>query len=443
MDYTADDPQATDQELYKSLQRSIATVRAFDDPSPPLTIIDFPCGLGKTSTLLSILEAHPGLKVLIVVQTLSEVERIRSSLSKDRIYAPEEPSSAYRTKGEQIEPLVHEGKSIVITHNLYERAGILANEGAFSHYNVIIDEVPNAISVSELTLDPLSFHEFYIRPGYCSLREDGLVSLTDKGSAEKVRLQAALDEKLINNIRSGRLYYDGKKQFIQTIPTYLFTHAESVTVLTFMSKGSMFLKFLEKKKIEYQIVTTSKCNQQFQQSAKENLTVHDMSALTNVSFSYNKQTSYRANSKEVKSIRNALKNLRQRKLAKVDLRSLMITCAKENWFSFSRGRFDESKSGLFSINSRLFEGANWVPNTTRGTNKYVHCTHAVYLYEQNANPILLNWLDANDTEFRSNYALTEMIQWLWRTRVRRNQPVDVYMPSKKMRAIIQDWMFSS
>ena len=442
MTYSLLDARVTDHELYHSIYSSVAEARTFDQPRGLLAIVDYPCGLGKTNALLSILKARPDLLVLVVVQTLSEVDRIISSVPKGRIYAPEGPGSLHRTKGEQLEPLVRAGRSIVITHNLYERAGILAYQGAFSSYQVIIDEVPNAVSVSDLELDAVSFNEFYVGPGYCRIEQGGLVSITNKGEEEEARLKTALDERLISNMRSGRLYYDGKKHFIQTIPTSLFTHADSVTVLTFLSEGSLFLKFLEKHQIDYRVLRSRKCNQEFQQRARENLKIHRMPSLDKVSFGYSKQTSYKPKSKEVGSIRNALKNLKQRDLVGVDLKNLIITCAKQNWFHRSGSSYNEAKPSLFSIDSRMFKGANWLPNPTRGTNDYLHCTHAIYLYEQHANPILLNWLNANDAQFKSDYALAEMVQWLWRSRVRRNEPVDVYMPSKKMRGVIEKWVSS-
>jgi len=49
------------------------------------------------------------------------------------------------------------------------------------------------------------------------------------------------------------------------------------------------------------------------------------------------------------------------------------------------------------------------------------------------------WLNARNKQFKKDYALTEMIQWIWRTRIRNGEPVEVYMPSKKMLDIIQKW----
>ena len=101
---------------------------------------------------------------------------------------------------------------------------------------------------------------------------------------------------------------------------------------------------------------------------------------------------------------------------------------------------DLTKAGPFAKLSRMIKGTNWVPNTTRGANNYSHFSHAIYLYEQNANPVLLQWLNANTKPVRDAYALTGMVQWLWRTRSRRGEAVDVYMPSKKMRMIVERWL---
>jgi hypothetical protein len=171
----------------------------------------------------------------------------------------------------------------------------------------------------------------------------------------------------------------------------------------------------------------------------DNLTLHSIAALKTISFGYKRQTEYSKNSNEVKKIRSALKNIRQRDLCGLDLNRLIITCAKKNWYHCVKNNYNDKKPGIFSTDSRMFKGANWIPNTTRGTNNYSHCSHAIYLYEQNVNPILLNWLNARNKQFKKDYALTEMIQWIWRTRIRNGEPVEVYMPSKKMLDIIQKW----
>ena len=444
MDYQPPEPRVADQELYSNLHEITKEINPFEDNRIPLiTIVDYPCGLGKTNTLLSILKEKSELKVLVVVQTLSESDRIVSSLPEGRIYAPEKQGPNYSSKTAQLEQLVHQGVSIVITHSLYEKAGKIAIDGGFGGYHVIIDEVPNAVSVINSRLDYVSFKEFYLDRGYFSIEKDGLVLATPEGAKEELRLKDALDEALIKKIKSRMIYYDGKKNFIEVIPTALFTHTEKLIVLTFLSEGALFLRFLLKCEIEYEVLKSTNANKEFKQLALDNLTLHSIAALKTISFGYKRQTEYSKSSKEVKKIRNALKNIRQRDLCGLDLNSLIITCAKKNWYHCVKNNYNEKKPGIFSTDSRMFKGANWIPNTTRGTNNYSHCSHAIYLYEQNVNPILLNWLNANNKQFKTEFALTEMIQWIWRTRIRNGEPVDVYMPSGRMREILDQWIHNN
>jgi len=441
MDYQPPEPRVADQELYDNIYLPTKGMRALDGlRHPVVNIVDYPCGFGKTNVLLSILNDHHDLKVLVVVQTLSEVDRIIKSLPKGRIFSPEKANPRYKSKGEQLEHLVRKSVSVVITHSLYERAGMLAYDGGFRNYHVIIDEVPNAVSVLENQLYPENFKEFYIDNGYFKLENTGLILPTKKVLEEEDRLKNALDETLINNINSGRVYFDGKKNFIKTIPTSLFTQTETITVLTFLSKGTLFLKFLKKYEIKYKVTKSATMNKTFRQLAAKNLSIKTIKAINNIGLGYAKQTTYPIKSKEVKSIRTALKNLKQRTLKNVAIEKVIITCAKKNWYKKTKGGYDLNKPGIFSTDSRMFKGANWIPNTTRGTNNYSHCSHAIYLYEQNVNPILLNWLNANNKQFKTEFALTEMIQWIWRTRIRNGEPVDVYMPSGRMREIIADWI---
>ena len=95
------DARPTHQELHDSVYSFLTRVTAFGAPDPPLVIIDYPCGLGKTSALITVLDQKPDLKVLVVVQTLAEVERMVSSVPVGRLHAPESPGPNYRTKGEQ------------------------------------------------------------------------------------------------------------------------------------------------------------------------------------------------------------------------------------------------------------------------------------------------------------------------------------------------------
>ena len=77
---------------------------------------------------------------------------------------------------------------------------------------------------------------------------------------------------------------------------------------------------------------------------------------------------------------------------------------------------------------------------TRGTNDYAHCSHLIYLYDQHMNPLIARWLEDNSRAFDDAYALTELIQWVWRSRVRKGQQITLYLPSPRMRRLMEEWL---
>lgn len=131
---------------------------------------------------------------------------------------------------------------------------------------------------------------------------------------------------------------------------------------------------------------------------------------------------------------SALKNLKYRELKGIELSNVLLTCTKDAWIK------DNGKAGVFASNSRMFEGANWIANTTRGTNEYAHCSHLIYLYDQHVNPVLLRWFSETTKLFDDSYALTELIQWVWRSRIRKGEPITLYLPAARMRSIFAKWL---
>ena len=88
--YDKPDPQLTDPEhLTKILNSSVEIpMRTFDDLRSKITLLDHPCGFGKTTSLLSVINSQPDLKFLVVVNTLDEVDRIMLGVSQGRMFAP-------------------------------------------------------------------------------------------------------------------------------------------------------------------------------------------------------------------------------------------------------------------------------------------------------------------------------------------------------------------
>ena len=212
------------------------------------------------------------------------------------------------------------------------------------------------------------------------------------------------------------------------MPKELLTAGRTTTILTYESKGSVLSSYLKKLDVPVEVAKDNQLEKAFRKKVAESITIKDISALSRLSLSHSGQLAGMSNSKYCRTVVNALKNLRGRQLKDVPAENILITCAKDGWCKSC----NKTAAGPFASGSKLFNGANWVAKVTRGTNDYAHCSHLIYLYDQHMNPYVARWLEDNSRAFDDAYALTELIQWVWRSRVRKGQPITLYLPSPRV-----------
>lgn len=106
----------------------------------------------------------------------------------------------------------------------------------------------------------------------------------------------------------------------------------------------------------------------------------------------------------------------------------VFDCAK-NYFKSSRGYITDK---------------NYVPINAKATNEYKDANVLIYLVNRFINPHLYNFIKnycPTGNGFSENlYALSELIQWIWRSAIRDNKPICIYIPSKRMLDILLSWL---
>ena len=77
----------------------------------------------------------------------------------------------------------------------------------------------------------------------------------------------------------------------------------------------------------------------------------------------------------------------------------------------------------------------------RATNAYRNRDHLAYCVNIFYNPLLKNYFKDHGVEVHEEeYALSEMIQWIWRSAIRDGKEVWVYVPSRRMRDLLRQWL---
>ena len=399
-----------------------------------VTIRDYPCGSGKTTSMIEGFRSDR--KYLVIVPLLTEVDRVVQWSKSTPFQQPHANDNNAPTKTESLESMVLQGQNIAATNSLFERLVPLARKGLLSDYDIIIDEVPEVVrSVSSKS--KVSIEEFYLNTGYMTVdTKTGLVRPTNKWWSMRDDVDDTLSTTILNYANTGCLYLLEGHLFIWAMPKELLTAGRTTTILTYKSEGSVLSSYLKKLDVPVEVANDNQCEEAFRRKAAKLITIKDIPALSRLSLSHSGQLVGLSKSNYCWTVVNALKNLKGRQLKDVPAEYILITCAEDGWHK--KGNVDIA--GPFASGSKLFQGANWVAKITRRTNDYAHCSHLIYLYDQHMNPYVARWLEDNTRAFDDAFALTELIQWVWRSRVRKGQPITLYLPSPRTRQLIEEWL---
>jgi hypothetical protein len=468
-----------------------------------IRIVDLPCGWGKSSQILSCFKK--GEKYLTVVPSLSEVQRYIDGAYEESGFRLTQPVDADGRKSDHAEKLIREGKSLVCTHALYFRLGTIATQQhqipvsverddspmgfkvrtkhMLDDYNLLIDEVINPFE-HEQSVKPIEFDEDYVALGMAEVHEDGRVEPTPKWDTRYDQGSRTFDRGLYEKAKSGALYKLSEGLFILTVPMELLTRPKTVTIYTYLSEGSVLLHFLRKMQDEHPGLFTlevepldANAEREWRQDVASALTIKSIPGLEKTAWNHSAQLKELKTRDVCASIGHELRKFKEQEFGSLDLNSVMLTSARPVWCAHRTG--ERPKAGPIAKDSRLFghaksrevfspetrtvatewstTGVQFVPNQTRGTNDHISCTHAVYLYDQNPNPQLLSFLgmkrdSLEASRFSDAYALTELVQWLFRSAIRvggingtlnsgrPRERATVYVPSGRMRNLLTNWL---
>ena len=83
----------------------------------------------------------------------------------------------------------------------------------------------------------------------------------------------------------------------------------------------------------------------------------------------------------------------------------------------------------------------FVSCSCRATNEYREKKNLAYCVNIFFNPFLKRYFEEHGCVVdEDKYALSEMIQWIWRSAIRDGNEINIYIPSKRMRNLLTNWL---
>ena len=430
-----------------------------------ITVIDAPCGGGKTSWAIQMMQEDTETSFIYCTPFLEEIKRIRKACGKYRFY---EPRNFGTSKIEDFNELLAQGKDIAVTHSTFLNATAttaeLIRQG---EYTMIIDEALDIIedfnkvasveSAVEQSLKSKDI-EVMIRDGLISIGENGLVIWTGKD------YQGTKYSEVERLAKLNRLFY-ANNAMLCMFPPEIFQAFQKVYVMTYLLEGTFIKYYFDLFGISYEKVTTVKNGESyelaeykpdsdhaFRQRCKELITVCSVYRLNEgykrTSFSKNWYDNNIGQMEILRRLRTDLTYFFTRH-AKAKSKDILWTCPKKyrqkvqgkGYTCVRQMTKEENTLHEEQRKEREKELTCFIPLNARATNDYKERWALAYCFNMYTPTIIQCFFNNCGHPVDGDmFAMACFIQWIFRSRIRDGKSIIIYLPSPRMRKLFERWL---
>ncbi|MGL4999004.1 MAG: hypothetical protein ACRC5T_08570 [Cetobacterium sp.] len=394
-----------------------------------ITVIDNMMGKGKTSWAIQNITLYNRMdKFIYVTPYLDEVDRITSAC-KEHLIEVSSPSNVGGGKSEHFKQLISRGKNIVTTHALFDRVDVecldlLRSQG----YILYLDEVHEVVRRVVLTKDDLT-----MLMNYNCIEIDKVTGKVDWVAEDYV----GKFEEFRNLCELGSMYKYSDYVYVWCFPAEIFKAMKHTYVLTYYFEGQVQSYYYRLHGLDYKMknVYTDGGLYKIKDYNAEESTQDIRNVIGKIGL-YEGNLNYEGGvtlstswfERADKSAQGLVKNNLQ------------------NWFTnVVRGNTNDNMWTSLKASRKHLKGKGYtkgfVPLNARATNKYKHKRNVAYIYNRYLNPVEKAFFKGHGIQVNEDlYALSELLQWVFRSQIRESKEINLYLPSKRMRNIYKDWL---
>lgn len=408
-----------------------------------LKICDAIMGSGKTSATISYINAHPEKRFLYITPYLPEARRIKDGCPDADFAEPSERLPQYgRSKARHTLALIDKGRNIASTH----QAMMYYTEDTFrklkeQNYCVIIDEEINVLQeVPEVTYGDV---QMAIRAGYVYEAGNNEFRRTDVpyGGGKLSHMFRIMESRPL-----VCMYLDKNDEQLKNPMIWywifspeLFRWVDDIIVMTYLFNGSEMDAFLKIHNIDYQYIGVVRTEDGRYEFSEGDCPMPEYTKSLNrmIHIDDSERMNRVGNNRTALSI-----NWYRNHPGEVEL-------LKKNIYNFMRNRTDSNVEdrlcGTFKEHWGKIRGKGYwnsgIVFNKKATNEYRHCTALAYPVNLFPNTHMLNFYAKRGCAFDPDqYALSTMVQWIWRSAIRDGKEIWLYVPSRRMRGLLTDWI---
>lgn len=393
-------------------------------------VCDSIMGSGKSTSAIRYINETEG-RFIYLTPFLSEAERIKDACHCKNFAEPQDIK--HESKLEHLHELLRSGRNIASTHALFkcfneETANLVKNGG----YELILDEAMDVVDTVDVKMSDIKILE---NAKMLEIVDNRLIWREDEYKGHFSKLKQLSTNTEITVIDDAVCVWE--------FPLWAFEAFKQVKVLTYLFPAQTLCYYFQKNNIDFEYIGTKRDGDGFRFT-----TVDDPDRITKIPNLNNLiDIVSRPKYNKIGSKCSALSASWYRRLggeAYNDIRKLIRNVfvsgmqAKSNetmWTIFLAQKKYTLDSGYFGYIK------SFVPCSMRATNRYKDRTKLAYCVNIYFHPALSKYFSMHGVSISDNlHALSEMIQWIWRSAIRDGKPIQVFVPSRRMRNLLTDWI---
>lgn len=393
-------------------------------------VVDSIMGSGKTSAAINKMNTNEENNYIFITPYLEEVERIITNCTNKHFIQPENKGKG---KLESLHFLLGNKYNIASTHALFQYYNDytkdLLKQG---NYTLILDEVCQVVEIVNITKGDLN----NILREHAHIKDNLLIwdNIESNDRYNDIKVMA-LNKSLV---------VFGDNLMMWNFPVEIFKSFKEAYILTYMFKAQQQKYYYDYYNVKYEYIGINNNNGYYTFSdnitippyvsgLKDKIYIIDDSKLNSLGEDYFSLSSswfsrdFKTRNKFLlKSLKNNMTNYFCNKIKSSSSDSMWTTFKDYKKILSGKGY----TKGFVSVNARA-------TNEFRDKKNLAYCAN-IFL-----NPIIKQFFQTKDIEIlEETYALSELVQWIWRSAIRDGNEIWLYIPSSRMRGLLEDWLDS-
>lgn len=391
-------------------------------------------GTGKTSWAIDKMSNDDNNSYIYITPYLTEIQRIKTNITNKKFY---EPVNVGNGKLDSLHNLLLKNKDIASTHALFKMSSDATKELLkANNYILILDEVMDVIEQVKLKKDDLKL-----------LLDNELISIDENNNnmvvwnKDKLDISTKYDD-IKQMCLNNNIYMVNNTLFMWTFPVDIFKTFKEVYILTYLFDGQIQKYYYDLYNINYEYKSIHKQNDKY--IIGEYINKYNMKSIKS----------------RINIIDDNINNIGQNEFSlssswyKKDKNKLLIEQLKNHTYNYFNNKIKgQSKYNMwttFKAQQNKITGNGYrrgfVSLTARATNDYCNKYNLAYLSNIYFNPLVKQFfIDRKVNVNEDIYALSELIQWIWRSRIRIDDNtlnINLYIPNSRMRNLLIEWLNS-